>query len=166
VTKVGSIRLAVPSADAMRLLGARIGRTCVGGDVVILNGDLGAGKTTLTQGIATGLGIDDAVTSPTFVIARVHQHQAAGPDLVHVDAYRLGSVHELDDLDIDADLERSVVVVEWGTGIAERLSATRIEVSIERPRLEGEETRMVTVRADGDRLDQALADVAEQWTGS
>jgi tRNA threonylcarbamoyladenosine biosynthesis protein TsaE len=166
VTTVGSIRLAVPSADAMRLLGARIGRTCVGGDVVILNGDLGAGKTTLTQGIASGLGIDDAVTSPTFVIVRVHQHQAAGLDLVHVDAYRLGSVHELDDLDIDADLERSVVVVEWGTGIAERLSATRIEVSIERPRLEGEETRTVTVRADGDRLDRAFADVAEHWTGS
>ena len=141
----------------MRALGARIGSACTGGDVVMLTGDLGAGKTTLTQGIAAGMGIDEAVTSPTFVIARVHANETDGPDLVHVDAYRLGSVAELDDLDLDADLERSVVVVEWGSGIAEHLSPSRIFVSIERPADDGDETRTVTVRAGGTRFEDALA---------
>ena len=163
MTTLGALRLAVPTADAMRALGARIGSACVGGDVVILTGDLGAGKTTLTQGIAAGMGIDVAVTSPTFVIVRVHEQAADGPGLVHVDAYRLGSVAELDDLDIEADLERSVVVVEWGSGIAERLSPSRIDVSIERPADDGDETRTVTVRADGTRFEDALAGFPKQW---
>ena len=116
----------------MRELGAAIGRACRGGDVLILTGDLGAGKTTFTQGLARGIGIDEAVTSPTFVIARVHPNPHDGPDLVHVDAYRLGSSLELDDLDLDADLEHSVVVVEWGGGLAEGLADARLDLVLSR----------------------------------
>jgi tRNA threonylcarbamoyladenosine biosynthesis protein TsaE len=146
----------VATADAMRDLGAAIGRACRGGDVIVLNGDLGAGKTTFTQGLARGVGITEAVTSPTFVIARVHANANGGPDLVHVDAYRLGSAVELDDLDLDTDLDRSVVVVEWGVGLAETLSDSRIDVTIERSAHEEDDTRHVTVSADADRWTDAI----------
>lgn len=113
------------------------------GDLVILSGPLGAGKTALTQGIGAGLGIEGRVTSPTFVIARVHR--GALP-LVHVDAYRLSG--ELDDLEIDEDLERSVVVVEWGEGVVESLAESRLLVRIER---HNDESRTVTVTGVGPR---------------
>ncbi len=100
----------VADAEAMRSLGQRIGRTARAGDIIVLDGELGTGKTTLTQGIAQALGVTDAVTSPTFVIARIHA--SAGLPLVHVDAYRLGSRVELDDLDLP--WEESVSVIEWG----------------------------------------------------
>lgn len=135
----------------MRTLGEVLGRSVAGGDVVVLSGDLGAGKTTLTQGIARGLGISDRVTSPTFVIARVHESPAGRPDLVHVDAYRLGSVVELDDLDLDADLDRCVVVVEWGEGLVEQLSASRLEVRILRTGDDGDDRRTVTITGHGPR---------------
>ena len=99
------------------------------GDLVILTGGLGAGKTTLTQGLAAGLGVRGPITSPTFVIARVHPSLGEGPALVHVDAYRLGGLAELDDLDLDTSLEESVTVVEWGHGLAEDLSDDRLEVT-------------------------------------
>ena len=89
---------------------------CGAGDLVILSGDLGAGKTTLTQGIGAGLGVRGEITSPTFVIARVHPSLVGGPPLVHVDAYRLGGIDELDDLDLDTSLDDAVTVVEWGEG--------------------------------------------------
>jgi tRNA threonylcarbamoyladenosine biosynthesis protein TsaE len=141
----------------MRDLGATIGRACRGSDVIVLTGDLGAGKTTFTQGVGRGLGIAEAITSPTFVIARAHPGADAGPDLVHVDAYRLGSIVELDDLDLDADLERSVVVVEWGGGLAEGLSDSRIDITIERSADEDDETRVVTVSGDGERWSAVLS---------
>lgn len=102
--------MVVADAEAMRALGARIGRQARAGDVIVLDGELGTGKTTLTQGIAQGLGVTESVTSPTFVIARIHP--SASIPLVHVDAYRLGSRAELDDLDLP--WEESVAVVEWG----------------------------------------------------
>lgn len=139
--------LVAPTADEMRDLGAAIGSACRGGDVVVLTGDLGAGKTTFTQGLALGMGIDERVTSPTFVIARVHAHPAGGPDLVHVDAYRVGSALELDDLDLDSDLATSVVVVEWGGGLAERLSSDRLDVVITRSEDEDDEVRQVDLTA-------------------
>ncbi|HWG01131.1 MAG TPA: tRNA (adenosine(37)-N6)-threonylcarbamoyltransferase complex ATPase subunit type 1 TsaE [Trebonia sp.] len=123
----------------MRDLGRRLATVLRAGDLVILSGPLGAGKTTLTQGIADGLGVRGPITSPTFVIARVHPplRPAAGtgfgvrgPALVHADAYRLGSVLELDDLDLDADLATSVTVVEWGEGLAEGLSEDRLDIVI------------------------------------
>ncbi|QCU79302.1 tRNA (adenosine(37)-N6)-threonylcarbamoyltransferase complex ATPase subunit type 1 TsaE [Citricoccus sp. SGAir0253] len=92
------------------------------GDVLILTGELGAGKTTFTQGLGAGLGVREGIISPTFVLSRIHPALAEGPDLVHVDAYRLGSAGELLDLDLDATADRSVTVVEWGRGMAEALA--------------------------------------------
>ena len=119
-------------ADAMRDLGRRVAELLRPGDVVVLVGGLGAGKTTFTQGLGAGLGVRGDVTSPTFVISRVHPSTVGGPALVHVDAYRLGGIAELDDLDLDTSLEESVTVVEWGEGIAEGLAESRLEVRIER----------------------------------
>lgn len=134
----------VPDADAMRALGARLATVCRAGDVVVLTGPLGAGKTTFTQGVAAGLGVEGAVTSPTFVISRVHR-AADGPDLVHVDAYRIGGLAELDDLDLDASVSDSVTVVEWGEGMAERLGDEVITVRIARDIDAGSEGRHVVV---------------------
>jgi tRNA threonylcarbamoyladenosine biosynthesis protein TsaE len=132
-----SIILPVATSDDMRALGRRLATVLRPGDLLILSGPLGAGKTTLTQGIADGLGVRGPVTSPTFVIARVHPPLRgatglgeASPSLVHADAYRLGSALELDDLDLDADLDASVTVVEWGEGRAEGLSEDRLEIVI------------------------------------
>jgi tRNA threonylcarbamoyladenosine biosynthesis protein TsaE len=122
--------LRVPSAAQMRGLGLRLATLLRAGDLVVLTGPLGAGKTTLTAGIGEGLGVRGPVTSPTFVIARVHPSADGGPDLVHADAYRLGSRAEVDDLDLDADTDRAVTVVEWGEGLVEDLADSRLEVSI------------------------------------
>ena len=122
----------VPDADAMRALGRSLAGQLAKGDLVVLSGELGAGKTTFTQGLGAGLGVRGDITSPTFVIARVHPSLIGGPDLVHVDAYRLGGLDELDDLDLDASLDDAVTVVEWGEGLAEGLSESRLEVAIVR----------------------------------
>ncbi len=117
---------------AMRAVGVGLAADLRRGDLVVLVGGLGAGKTTLTQGIGEGLGVRGEVTSPTFVIARVHPPLAHGPALVHVDAHRLGGLAELDDLDLDASLDEAVTVVEWGSGLAEALSDSWLEVRIDR----------------------------------
>ncbi len=122
----------LPTAEDTRALGERLARVLRAGDLVILSGDLGAGKTTLTGGLGAALGVRGQVTSPTFVIARVHPSLVDGPDLVHVDAYRLGGTAELDDLDLDTDLDDAVTVVEWGSGLAEMLAAERLELRLER----------------------------------
>ena len=150
--------LSAPTPDSLRLLAQDIGRLCVGGDVLVLSGDLGAGKTTFTQGLALGLGIDERVTSPTFVISRVHPNPTGGPALVHVDAYRLGSLGELEDLDLDADLESSVVVVEWGRGLAESLSPEGLDVEITRSDDPDDDVRMVTLTSRGKRWSRLLSD--------
>ncbi|HZL06400.1 MAG TPA: tRNA (adenosine(37)-N6)-threonylcarbamoyltransferase complex ATPase subunit type 1 TsaE, partial [Coriobacteriia bacterium] len=121
--------------------------------LLVLTGGLGAGKTSLTQGIAEGLGVRGPVTSPTFVIARVHPSLVGGPDLVHVDAYRLSGLAELDDLDLDASLEGAVTVVEWGHGVAEQLSEGYLEIT-----MRGHETRTVDLVGHGGRwTDQGAA---------
>lgn len=130
--------LQVPTAEAMCGLGIRLAGLLRAGDLVILSGGLGAGKTTLTRGIGAGLDVRGDVTSPTFVIARVHPplvraDGSTGPALVHVDAYRLGSLAEVDDLDLDASLADSVTVVEWGEGLVEDLAENRLEIRLERP---------------------------------
>lgn len=112
--------------------GERLGRALEAGDVVILDGPLGAGKTTFTQGIARGMGVKGRVTSPTFVIAREHRSLVDGPALVHVDAYRLGETAELDALDLDTDLDAAVVVAEWGGGLVEALSEAYLLIQIDR----------------------------------
>ena len=122
----------VPDADAMRALGHRLASSLGAGDLVVLAGGLGAGKTTFTQGLGAGLGVRGGITSPTFVIARVHPSLTDGPALVHADAYRLGSIEELDDLDLDASLDEAVTVVEWGSGLTEGLAPSRLEIRIDR----------------------------------
>ena len=152
----------VPGAAQMRLLGIRLARLLRAGDLVVLAGSLGAGKTTLVQGLGEGLAVRGPITSPTFVIARVHPSQRGGPDLVHADAYRLGSRLEVDDLDLDADLDHSVTVVEWGEGLVEDLASGHLRVTIGWPAPEsvvgpgngpGDEVRIVTVSGYGNRWD-------------
>jgi tRNA threonylcarbamoyladenosine biosynthesis protein TsaE len=128
------VELDVSTADDTRTLGVRLASVLRAGDLVLLAGDLGAGKTTLTRGIGAGLQVRGDVTSPTFVIARAHPSLAGGPALVHADAYRLGGVEELDDLDLDTALDDAVTVVEWGEGLAEGLAGDRLEVVIRRRR--------------------------------
>ncbi|SFP77723.1 MULTISPECIES: tRNA (adenosine(37)-N6)-threonylcarbamoyltransferase complex ATPase subunit type 1 TsaE [Actinomadura] len=131
--------ITVPTAEDMRELGLRLAGRLRAGDLLVMTGHLGAGKTTLTQGIGEGLKVRGPITSPTFVIARVHPSLAGGPPLVHVDAYRLGGFAELDDLDLDASVAESVTIVEWGEGLAEGLAEDRLEVIISRGDGPGEE---------------------------
>ena len=145
----------------MRDLGRRLAALLRAGDLVILAGPLGAGKTTLVQGIGAGLGVRGPVTSPTFVIARVHPVAAGpGPALVHADAYRLGSIGEVDDLDLDTDTASAVTVVEWGSGLAEGLAEDRLEISIE-PDSDGD-VRTVRLNGHGGRWHDALAGAADR----
>jgi tRNA threonylcarbamoyladenosine biosynthesis protein TsaE len=144
--------LTLDAAEDTRAWGAELGKRLRAGDLLVLTGGLGAGKTTLTQGIAEGLHVRGPITSPTFVIARVHPSLVDGPALVHVDAYRLGGFAELDDLDLDASLEESVTVVEWGHGLAEGLSEDYLEIT-----LTGPDRRSVTVEGHGPRWTDASA---------
>ncbi|MDH6277663.1 tRNA threonylcarbamoyladenosine biosynthesis protein TsaE [Aurantimicrobium minutum] len=121
----------IENPDQMHELGLELGKALRAGDVLVLTGPLGAGKTTLTRGIGEGLGVRGPVTSPTFVLARTHPSLVDGPPLVHVDAYRLNSAVELDDLDID--FAHSVVVVEWGAGMLDGIVDSWLDVVIERP---------------------------------
>jgi tRNA threonylcarbamoyladenosine biosynthesis protein TsaE len=124
------------------------------GDLLVLSGDLGAGKTTFTQGLGAAMRVRGDVTSPTFVISRVHPSLVGGPALVHVDAYRLHGALELDDLDLDASLDEAVTVVEWGTGVAEDLADDRLEVEILRTHGDtDDETRTLRLTAVGERWD-------------
>ena len=125
-------RAIVPDSEAMHSFGHSLARDLGAGDLLVLTGPLGAGKTTLTRGLGEGLGVRGPVTSPTFVLARTHPSLVGGPPLVHVDAYRLQSALELDDLDID--FARSVVVVEWGRGMLDGITESWLDVQIDRPR--------------------------------
>ena len=154
----------VSTAVAMRDLGRELAARLRAGDLVILTGPLGAGKTTLVQGIGAGLRVRGPVTSPTFVIARVHPVLAgsgrSGPSLVHADAYRLGSVSELDDLDLDADAASAVTVVEWGQGLAEGLAEDRLEISIQPD--PDSDVRTVRLNGYGARWNEAPASSADR----
>ena len=120
----------LPTAEDTRALGAALAGVVRPGDLLVLTGPLGAGKTALTQGLGAALGVTEPVTSPTFVIARLHR--GGRLPLVHVDAYRLGGVADVDDLDLDASTEESVTVVEWGAGLVERLADEHLEVRLDR----------------------------------
>jgi tRNA threonylcarbamoyladenosine biosynthesis protein TsaE len=144
-------RITLPTPEETTLVGKRLAGVLRGGDLVILTGDLGAGKTTFTQGLGDGLGVRGPVTSPTFVISRVHPSLVEGPALIHVDAYRLGDAAELDDLDLDTDVDEAVTVVEWGSGLAETLSSDRLEITLHRA---ADDVRTLTVTPVGAR-----------WTG-
>ena len=127
------ITVATGDADETRALGARLARLLRAGDLVMLSGGLGAGKTTLAQGIGAALQVRGRVSSPTFIIARVHPALSDGPDLIHVDAYRITSLEEIDALDLDSSLERAVTLVEWGEEKVEALSPDRLEIQVLRP---------------------------------
>ena len=130
---VPEITVATGDADETRALGARLAPLLRAGDLVMLSGGLGAGKTTLAQGIGAALGVRGRVSSPTFIIVRVHPSLADGPDLIHVDAYRITSLEEVDALDLDSTLEDSVTLVEWGEDKVEALSPDRLEIEVRRP---------------------------------
>ena len=144
--------LRVATADGMVELGRRLAGLLVAGDLVVLDGDLGAGKTTFTRGLGQALGVRGPVTSPTFVIARQHPSTSGGPDLVHVDAYRLASASDVDSLDLDDSMERSVTVVEWGRGRVEQLADSWLAVHIERDESDLESAPEAVVDGDGVRL--------------
>lgn len=138
----------VATAHDMHQLGVGIGGLLRAGDLVILDGPLGAGKTTLAQGIGEGLGVRGPITSPTFVIARTHPSLQAGPPLIHVDAYRVGSWEELDDLGFAFDADESVIVAEWAAGRMDDAAEHRLVVHIARA---DDEVREVTIEAFGGR---------------
>jgi tRNA threonylcarbamoyladenosine biosynthesis protein TsaE len=146
------IELATPADTAA--FGERLGALLRAGDLVLLDGPLGAGKTVLVQGIAAGMGVRGPVSSPTFVIARVHQsNHENGVPLVHVDAYRLGDdLGQLDGLDLDTDLVDAAVVVEWGGGVAALLSDDHLLVRIER---RDDDVRVVTLAPHGSWVNRA-----------
>ncbi|MDQ4085342.1 MAG: tRNA (adenosine(37)-N6)-threonylcarbamoyltransferase complex ATPase subunit type 1 TsaE [Actinomycetota bacterium] len=152
----------VPTADRMRAFGTGLASLLRAGDLLLLSGDLGAGKTTLTQGIGAGLGVRGDVTSPTFVIARAHPSTVGGPPLVHADAYRLAGFEELDDLDLDTALDEAVTVVEWGEGMAEPLAGDRLEIVVRRRR--GTSADAVGPDAD-DTRHVRVHPVGRRWIG-
>ncbi len=153
----------LPTAEDTHAFGGRLASLLRRGDLLVMSGELGAGKTTLTQGIAEGLGVRGPITSPTFVIARTHPSLRGGPPLVHVDAYRLGAAAEIDDIDLDATTQDAVTVVEWGEGMAEQLGDHWLEIRIDNRRARstdplgtatagsGTETRVITVKPHGPR---------------
>jgi tRNA threonylcarbamoyladenosine biosynthesis protein TsaE len=131
------LTLKVATAEQTHALGAALAGVLRAGDLLVLTGELGAGKTTFTQGLGEGLGVREGIISPTFVLVRIHPNlpdgpNPGGPDLVHVDAYRLGSAAEIDDIDLENTLDSSVTVVEWGRGRVEHLSDSRLEVELHR----------------------------------
>jgi tRNA threonylcarbamoyladenosine biosynthesis protein TsaE len=169
------VSVTVPSATRMRELGERLAGLLRAGDLIVLSGPLGAGKTTLAQGIGAGLGVRGPVTSPTFVIARVHPSLRGGPDLVHADAYRLGSRAEVDDLDLDTDVDSSVTVVEWGENLAEGLAPSFLEIAITPPPAaataaeagqDGDEPRTLRVTGWGARWELAAAAARTALSGT
>ena len=135
----------IPDAAAMHRFGIDLARTLQAGDLIVLTGPLGAGKTTLTRGLGEGLQVRGTVTSPTFVLARTHPSLVGGAPFVHVDAYRLSSAMELDDLDID--FARSIVVVEWGRGLLDGITESWLDIEIERPQGRSETVRETDVAA-------------------
>ncbi|KIU03963.1 tRNA (adenosine(37)-N6)-threonylcarbamoyltransferase complex ATPase subunit type 1 TsaE [Frigoribacterium sp. MEB024] len=152
-TPGGPVELAVADADAMEALGRRVSGLLRAGDLLVLTGPLGAGKTTFTRGLGEGLEVRGQVASPTFVLARTHP-TASGTPLVHVDAYRLSGEAELDDLDLD--FEGSIVVVEWGAGLLDGVSDSWLDVVIERPTgAASTGAEEVTPPGDPDEPDQA-----------
>jgi tRNA threonylcarbamoyladenosine biosynthesis protein TsaE len=120
------------TAGETQALAASLARVLRSGDLLVLSGELGAGKTTFTQGLGAGLGVRSGIISPTFVLVRTHPSLGEGPDLVHVDAYRLGSAAEIDDLDLESTMDTAVTVIEWGAGRVEHLSESRLEVALVR----------------------------------
>ena len=169
-TITATFQVSTSDADQTRALGEDLGRILAAGDLVMLSGGLGAGKTTLTQGIGIGMGVRGRVASPTFIVARVHPSLSGGPDLIHADAYRIKDLSDLETLDLDSSLDESVTVVEWGEGKTEAMSDERLSIEVRRASggqadtdgdiidLEhmDDGTRLIVLRAHGHRWDGVL----------
>ncbi len=139
-------------------LGRELGGLLKPADVLVLNGALGAGKTAFTRGLADGLNVRGPITSPTFVVARIHPSLGTGPALVHVDAYRLTSLDDLESIDLDAHREQSVIVIEWGEQWVDELTDIYLQVDIQRPTGDEEgDDRTIWLQAHGGRWDERLA---------
>lgn len=153
-TRTPSLTIEVGDTDQTRALGEALATQLRGGDLLLLSGGLGAGKTTFTQGLGQGLGVRGRVSSPTFIIARVHPSLGSGPDLVHVDAYRIDSFEEVDALDLDTSLDTSVTVVEWGEGKMEGLAEDRLDIRIDRPQgeVDGARSSSLAVAPDAAQI--------------
>lgn len=147
------------SPDETRLWGRVLGAALIDGDVVVLDGALGAGKTTFTQGIALGMGLSDSVTSPTFVVAREMSAGETGVQLLHVDAYRVRSLNEWDDLDLD--MESAATVVEWGERVADALPTDRLDITL--TNAGADDARELSVIAHGPRSERLLAALVAGW---
>lgn len=146
----------VATAEQTHALGSALGGVLERGDLLILTGELGAGKTTFTQGLGEGLGVRAGVISPTFVLVRIHPNlpdgpRPGGPDLVHVDAYRLASAAEIDDIDLENTMDSSVTVVEWGRERVEHLSDSRLDIEMHRT-VGGSDAAAATPEADRDAV--------------
>ena len=169
-TITATFQVSTSDADQTRALGEDLGRILAAGDLVMLSGGLGAGKTTLTQGIGVGMGVRGRVASPTFIVARVHPSLSGGPDLIHADAYRIKDLSDLETLDLDSSLDEAVTVVEWGEGKTAAMSDERLSIEVRRASggqadtdgdiidLEhmDDGTRLIVLRAHGHRWDGVL----------
>ena len=169
-TITATFQVSTSDADQTRSLGEDLGRILAAGDLVMLSGGLGAGKTTLTQGIGVGMGVRGRVASPTFIVARVHPSLSGGPDLIHADAYRIKDLSDLETLDLDSSLDEAVTVVEWGEGKTEAMSDERLSIEVGRAsggqaETDGDifdlehmddGTRVIVLRAHGHRWDGVL----------
>ena len=163
------IEVATAGAEASRSVARALAAHLRPGDLIVLDGPLGAGKTTFTQGLGAALGVRGAVASPTFVISRVHPSLRGGPALVHVDAYRLSGGFDIDDLDLDSELEDAVTVVEWGRDRVEHLAASHLLIELERAvasdAVPSDGTAADGAIADGSAADGAAGDAAADSTG-
>ena len=177
---IASYAVETNDADQTRALGEDLGRVLAAGDLVMLSGGLGAGKTTLTQGIGVGMGVRGRVASPTFIVARVHPNLGGGPDLIHADAYRITDLNDLETLDLDSSIDEAVTVVEWGDGKTEAMSADRLVIEVRRAS-GGQATRVgnaidlehmddghrrIILRAHGHRWDGVLEDIVAAHGGT
>ncbi|WP_010535305.1 bifunctional tRNA (adenosine(37)-N6)-threonylcarbamoyltransferase complex ATPase subunit type 1 TsaE/phosphotransferase [Brachybacterium squillarum] len=157
---MSTLRIDTATAEGTRRVAVALAAVLRAGDLLVLDGPLGAGKTTFTQGLGAALDVRGPVASPTFVISRVHPSLRGGPSLVHVDAYRLGGGGDIDDLDLEAELDAAVTVVEWGRDVVEHLSDSWLLVELERPESGGdpedpEEPRTLRLTPVGPRWDEA-----------
>ena len=176
---IASYEVSTRDADQTRVFGEDLGRILAAGDLLMLSGGLGAGKTTLTQGIGVGMGVRGRVASPTFIVARVHPSLHGGPDLIHADAYRITDLSDLETLDLDSSLDEAVTVVEWGEGKTEAMSTERLSIEVRRASggeadhdgdvidLENMDdgTRVIVLRAHGHRWDSVLEGVVSAHGG-
>ena len=172
---IASYEVSTRDADQTRAFGEDLGRILAAGDLLMLSGGLGAGKTTLTQGIGVGMGVRGRVASPTFIVARVHPSLSGGPDLIHADAYRITDLNDLETLDLDSSLDEAVTVVEWGEGKTEAMSDERLSIEVRRASHDGDVidlenmddgTRVIVLHAHGHRWDGVLDGVVAAHGGS